>query len=78
MTQSPPRPNSRGRLLRLVDIAVLLGVTKQRAHQLTKRGDFPWPVGTYERGDLWAKGQVKRWARRYLGGTARWGKRHSR
>ena len=76
MTRSAARPDARGRLLRLVDIAVFLGVTKQRAHQLAQREDFPWPVGTYERGNLWAKGDVKRWARRYGGGTARWGERH--
>jgi hypothetical protein len=61
-------------MLRVVDIAVLVGVTKQRAHQHTQREDFPWPVGTYERGDLWAKGQVKRDGPGRTG--VRWGERH--
>jgi predicted DNA-binding transcriptional regulator AlpA len=63
------------KLLRLVDIAELLGVTKQRADQLRQHSDFPLPIGTWSRGDLWAAADVRRWARSYKGGAARWGKR---
>jgi len=59
-------------LLRLVDIARLLGVTKQRAHQLSRRRRFPESAATYSRGRLWRQSDVERWARDYRGGTARW------
>ena len=59
-------------LLRLVDIAQLLGVSKQRAHQLSRRRKFPTPAATYSRGRLWRQSDVQRWARDYRGGTARW------
>jgi predicted DNA-binding transcriptional regulator AlpA len=74
-TKSAVRRNARSHLLRLVDVGVLLGVTKQRAHQLAQRKDFPRPIDSYERGDLWAKADVARWARSYWGGAARWGDR---
>jgi len=59
-------------LLRLVDIAQLLGVTKQRAHQLSSGRRFPAAATTYSRGRLWRQSDVKRWARDYRGGDARW------
>jgi prophage regulatory protein len=62
-------------LLRLVDIPQLLGVTKQRAHQLSRRHWFPAPAATYSRGGLWRRSDVERWARDYRGGAARWGSR---
>ncbi|TMK32268.1 MAG: DNA-binding protein [Actinobacteria bacterium] len=62
-------------LLRLVEIAELLGVSKQRADQLRRRADFPAPVGRWARGDLWAAADVRRWARTHDGGDARWGPR---
>ena len=58
--------------LRLIEIADLLGVTKQRADQLRRRADFPTPVERYQRRDLWAVSDVKRWARKWKGGEARW------
>lgn len=63
-------------VLRLVEIAYLLGVTKQRADQLRRRPDFPAPVDRYSRGDLWAASDVSRWARMCAGGEARWGPRY--
>jgi predicted DNA-binding transcriptional regulator AlpA len=60
-------------LLRVVEIAELLGVSKQRADQLRRRSDFPAPVDRYGRGDLWAASGVERWARSWRGGAARWG-----
>ena len=38
-------------MLRLVEIAELLGVSKQRAHQLAGESGFPSPVGQDARGD---------------------------
>jgi prophage regulatory protein len=66
-----PRMTPR-KLLRLVEIAQLLGVSKQRADQLRRRADFPLPVDRWARGDLWATADVRRWARTYSGGAARW------
>jgi hypothetical protein len=43
---------TRRKLLRLVEIAKLLGVTKQRVDQLRWRADFPPPAGRWARGDL--------------------------
>jgi predicted DNA-binding transcriptional regulator AlpA len=63
------------KLLRLVEIAQLLGVSKQRADQLRRQEDFPDPVDRWARGDLWAAADVRRWARTYGGGEARWGPR---
>lgn len=63
------------KLLKLVDIAQLLGVTKQRAHQLSKRRRFPAPAASYGRGLLWRQSDVQRWAGDYRGGAARWGAR---
>jgi predicted DNA-binding transcriptional regulator AlpA len=65
------------KLLRLVEIAELLGVSKQRADQLRRRADFPAPADRYGRGDLWAASDVKRWARTWGGGAARWGPRRT-
>jgi predicted DNA-binding transcriptional regulator AlpA len=61
-------------LIRLVEIAQYLGVSKQRAHQLSQEGGFPSPAAHYRRGRLWSKSDIKRWARdSYEGGSKRWG-----
>jgi hypothetical protein len=39
--------------LRLVEIAELLGVSKQRAHQIADETAFPAPVAEDGRGRLW-------------------------
>jgi hypothetical protein len=64
-----------GKLLRVSDIARLLGVSPQRADQVRHRADFPAPVDRWTRGDLWAASDVRRWASTYDGGAKRWGKR---
>jgi len=51
------------KLRRLIEIAQLLGVSKQRADQLRRQEDFPDPVDRWARGDLWAAADVRRWAR---------------
>jgi predicted DNA-binding transcriptional regulator AlpA len=64
------------KFLRLIDIAKLLGVSKQRAYQLSRVRGFPFPAGQYERGRLWRKSDIKTWARdSYDGGSKRWGNR---
>jgi hypothetical protein len=40
------------KLLRVVEIAKILGVSKQRADQLRREPDFPAPVDRWARGDL--------------------------
>jgi len=63
-------------LVRLVDVAQLLGISKQRAHQLAQREDFPSPVEASVPGRLWRRRDVITWAQRsYRGGAARWGRR---
>ena len=44
--------------LRLVEIAELLGVSEQRAHQIAGERGFPAPVGRYSRGRLWDRREV--------------------
>lgn len=44
------------------EIADLLGVSRQRAHQLTKRDDFPEPLHQLAAGSIWAGAAVRRWA----------------
>jgi predicted DNA-binding transcriptional regulator AlpA len=61
--------------LRVVEIAEILGVSKQRADQLRRQPDFPTPVDRWARGDLWAAADVRQWARTYAGGAAWWGPR---
>jgi hypothetical protein len=43
------------RTLRLVEIAELLGVSKQRAHQLADEPGFPAPIERDGRGRLWSQ-----------------------
>lgn len=69
---------TRRKLLRLVDVAELLGVSKQRADQLRRQPDFPVPVDRWARGDLWAASDVRRWASTYAEGSRRWGLGFSR
>jgi hypothetical protein len=51
----------------------MLDVTKQRADRLRRRPDFPAPVGSWARGDLWSERDVRRWARTYEGDLTVWG-----
>lgn len=50
-------------LVGVTEIAAMLGVTRQRADQLTRRGDFPKPEATISAGRIWKKKDVERWAR---------------
>jgi predicted DNA-binding transcriptional regulator AlpA len=68
-------PMTHGRRLRIVDIANYLGVSKQRAHQLTKDPSFPAPfIQTFgER--MWRRSTIEAWARRRWWGTRPWRRR---
>ena len=45
------------------EIAALLGVTRQRAWQLTRTADFPEPVYRLHAGHFWLLADVERWAK---------------
>ena len=49
--------------VRLVKIAELLGVSKQRAHQIAGEPRFPSPVAEDYRGRLWDRRDVTAWAK---------------
>jgi predicted DNA-binding transcriptional regulator AlpA len=54
-----PRPST----IRLLEIAELLGMSKQRAHQLAGESGFPAPVAEDGRGRLWSRREVGAWAK---------------
>lgn len=49
--------------VRLVEIADLLGVTKQRAHQIAQEEGFPAPVGREGQSRLWDRREVEIWVK---------------
>jgi hypothetical protein len=51
--------------VRLMEIAELLGVSKQRAHAEEK--GFPAPVAEDARGRLWGRYEVQAWAKHWRG-----------
>ena len=54
---------NRSKTVRLAEIAELLDVSKQRAHQLAHEEGFPAPVGEDGRGWLWDRREVTAWAK---------------
>jgi hypothetical protein len=50
---------------RLVEIAELLGVTKQRAHQIAAEPGFPKPVGREGQSRMWGRREVIPWAKEW-------------
>lgn len=50
-------------LLGVTEIAELLGVTRQRVHQLRQLEDFPRPTATIAAGAIWLREDVEQWAR---------------
>lgn len=50
-------------LVSRVEIADILGVTKQRVHQLITQPGFPEPVATLAIGQVWDRAAVEEWAR---------------
>ncbi len=51
-------------LVGVAEIAELLGVTRQRVHQLTQAPDFPAPVAELSAGRIYNRDEVEAWARR--------------
>lgn len=45
------------------EIGILLGVSRQRVHQLTRRADFPEPEVKLATGRVWKRADVEAWAR---------------
>jgi prophage regulatory protein len=44
------------------EVAELLGISRQRVHQLAERADFPAPVAVLAAGKIWLGEDVRRWA----------------
>jgi hypothetical protein len=51
--------------VRLVEIAELLGVTKQRAHQIAEEKGFPAPLAGDTSGRFRSRYEVQAWAKRW-------------
>ena len=45
------------------ELAEMLGVSRQRARELTERADFPPPIAQLRRGPIWKIDDVAAWAR---------------
>jgi predicted DNA-binding transcriptional regulator AlpA len=45
------------------EIGDLLGVSRQRADQLSRLEGFPEPIGTIAAGRIWRRADVEAWAR---------------
>jgi predicted DNA-binding transcriptional regulator AlpA len=54
---------NRSNSVRLVEIAKLLGVSKQRAHQIAEEQGFPTPLAEDARSRVWSRFEVQAWAR---------------
>jgi hypothetical protein len=53
--------------IRLMEIAEILGVTKQRAHQIAEEKGFLAPVAEDGRGRVWNRHEVQTQAKRWRG-----------
>jgi predicted DNA-binding transcriptional regulator AlpA len=51
-------------LMGLKEIAELLGVSIQRAHQLAATAGFPAPLGETSSGRVWKRADVEKWAKK--------------
>ncbi len=51
-------------LVGVAEIAEMLGVTRQRVHQLAKTPGFPAPLAELSAGAIWDRADVERWARK--------------
>jgi predicted DNA-binding transcriptional regulator AlpA len=59
-------------LLRLIEIAEYLGVSKQRAHQLAAGRGFPRPTKRLRSGRRWEASAIRAWATREWWGSLPW------
>lgn len=50
-------------LMGVAEIAELLGVTRQRVHQLRQIEGFPAPARALAIGPVWESADIERWAR---------------
>ena len=50
-------------MLGVTEVALLLGVSKQRADQLSRQRDFPLPMTELATGRLWERKDVEAWAK---------------
>lgn len=48
-------------LVGVAEIAEMLGVTRQRVHQLTKLDDFPAPEAVLSAGTIWKRTAIEKW-----------------
>ena len=53
------------RTIRVVEIAELLGVSKQRVHQIADEDGFPAPVGREGQSRVWNRREVTAWAKHW-------------
>jgi predicted DNA-binding transcriptional regulator AlpA len=53
-----------GQLVSRVEIAQMLGVSRQRVHQLLTRPDFPRPIADLGIGKVWERSAIEAWAQR--------------
>jgi len=51
--------------VRIIEIAELLGVSKQRAHQIADESGFPPSLAEDARGRLWDRREVTAWGKRW-------------
>ena len=49
------------KLVGIHEIAAALGVTRQRADQLSRREDFPKPVVDLQMGRIWNTKDIRKW-----------------
>lgn len=54
---------ARFRVMGAAEIAERLGVTRQRAYQITARRDFPEPIAHLAMGQVWDTRDVEAWIR---------------
>jgi predicted DNA-binding transcriptional regulator AlpA len=47
------------------EVADLLGVTRQRVHQLSERHDFPAPHAILSVGRIWDGAEIRAWAAKH-------------
>jgi prophage regulatory protein len=53
------------RLMGASEIALRLGITRQRVYQITVRFDFPRPLVTLAMGSVWLADDVEMWIREH-------------
>ena len=49
----------------------MLGVSRQRVHQLATRSDFPQPVAELAQGKVWVLADIEAWISAYRAGQGR-------